>query len=101
MKAVIHVAGLGTRLLPATKEQFKEMLPVFAKARNGHKCLKPLVLVFERLYELALKEFYFIIRKEKHILIYSIIIKRSSEIFRVYHDNLKNIRKIFSEGWKR
>ncbi len=31
MKAVIPAAGLGTRLLPATKSQPKEMLPVFDK----------------------------------------------------------------------
>jgi UTP--glucose-1-phosphate uridylyltransferase len=30
-KAVIPAAGLGTRLLSVTKEQPKEMLPVFAK----------------------------------------------------------------------
>jgi len=30
-KAVIPVAGLGTRLLPATKSQPKEMLPVVDK----------------------------------------------------------------------
>lgn len=31
MKAVIPAAGLGTRLLPATKAQPKEMLPVYSK----------------------------------------------------------------------
>ena len=31
MKAVIPAAGLGTRLLPATKAQPKEMLPVYDK----------------------------------------------------------------------
>ncbi|HSQ21617.1 MAG TPA: UTP--glucose-1-phosphate uridylyltransferase GalU [Coriobacteriia bacterium] len=31
MKAIIPAAGLGTRFLPATKEQPKEMLPVVAK----------------------------------------------------------------------
>ena len=31
MKAVIPAAGLGTRLLPATKAQPKEMLPVIDK----------------------------------------------------------------------
>jgi UTP-glucose-1-phosphate uridylyltransferase len=40
---VIPAAGLGTRLLSVTKEQPKEMLPVFAKAKNGDLCLKPIV----------------------------------------------------------
>ena len=31
MKAVIPAAGLGTRFLPATKAQPKEMLPVYDK----------------------------------------------------------------------
>ncbi len=31
MKAVIPAAGFGTRFLPATKSQPKEMLPVFDK----------------------------------------------------------------------
>ena len=30
-KAILPVAGLGTRFLPATKAQPKEMLPVFDK----------------------------------------------------------------------
>jgi UTP-glucose-1-phosphate uridylyltransferase len=33
-KAVIPAAGLGTRLLSVTKEQPKEMLPVFAKEKR-------------------------------------------------------------------
>jgi len=40
-KAVIPVAGLGTRLLSVTKEQPKEVLPVFARGKNGELCLKP------------------------------------------------------------
>ena len=35
-KAVILVAGLGTRLLPATKSQPKEMLPVGRKPGVQH-----------------------------------------------------------------
>jgi UTP--glucose-1-phosphate uridylyltransferase len=42
-KAVIPAAGLGTRLLSVTKEQPKEMLPVFARGKNGELCLKPIV----------------------------------------------------------
>mgnify|MGYP000586637865 CR=1 FL=1 len=33
-KAVIPAAGLGTRLLPTTKELPKEMMPVFYKTNN-------------------------------------------------------------------
>ena len=61
-KAVIPAAGSGTRLLPATKEQPKEMLPIFAKGANGLLCVKPFVqLVFEQLYDAGFKDFCFIV----------------------------------------
>ncbi len=46
-KAVIPAAGMGTRLLSVTKEQPKEMLPVFAKGRNDfiELSVKPAVSV--------------------------------------------------------
>ncbi len=57
---MIPAAGLGTRLVSVTKEQPKEMLPVFAKGRNGELCLKPIVqLVFEQLYRVGFREFCF------------------------------------------
>ncbi len=69
MKVVIPAAGMGTRLLPATKEQPKEMLPLFAKAHGGQPCLKPLLqLVFEQLYDVGFREFYFIIGREKRAI---------------------------------
>jgi UTP--glucose-1-phosphate uridylyltransferase len=69
MKAIIPAAGMGTRLLPATKEQPKEMLPLFAKTSGGQVCLKPLLqLVFEQLYDVGFREFYFIIGKEKRAI---------------------------------
>ncbi len=65
-KAVIPAAGLGTRLLSATKEQPKEMLPVFSRAKNGDLCVKPVVqLVFEQLYGAGFREFCFIVGREK------------------------------------
>ena len=68
-KAVIPAAGLGTRLLSATKEQPKEMLPVFSKSKNGDLCLKPIVqLVFEQLYEVGLREFCFIVGRGKRAI---------------------------------
>lgn len=69
MKVIIPAAGRGTRLLPATKEQPKEMLSLFARASNGQICLKPaLQLVFEQLYDVGFREFYFIIGREKRAI---------------------------------
>ena len=69
MKVIIPAAGKGTRLLPATKEQPKEMLPLFARASGGQVCLKPLLqLVFEQLYDIGFREFYFIIGREKRAI---------------------------------
>src|SRR5713226_4832042 len=60
-KAVIPAAGLGTRLLSVTKEQPKEMLPVFAKGKNGDLCLKPIV-------QLVFREFCFIVGRGKRAI---------------------------------
>jgi len=61
MKVVIPAAGLGTRLLPVTKELPKEMLPVFFKGKGGRVCLKPMLqAVFEQLYDAGFREFVFI-----------------------------------------
>ncbi|MGB6680962.1 MAG: sugar phosphate nucleotidyltransferase, partial [Candidatus Bathyarchaeia archaeon] len=67
-KAVIPVAGLGTRLMPATKEQPKEMLPVFSNT-NGQICVKPLVqIIFENIYDAGVRDFYFIIGRGKRVI---------------------------------
>lgn len=62
LKAVILTAGLGTRLLPATKETPKVLLPVFALGKNGKPCVKPVLqLVFEQLYGVGFREFCFVV----------------------------------------
>jgi UTP--glucose-1-phosphate uridylyltransferase len=66
IKVVIPTAGLGTRLLPATKETPKEMLPIFALGINGEVCVKPLLqAVFEQLFDIGLREFCFIVGRGK------------------------------------
>lgn len=66
---MIPAAGLGTRLLSATKESPKEMLPVFSRAKNGELVLKPVVqLVFEQLYESGFRDFCFIVGREKRAI---------------------------------
>jgi len=68
-KVVIPAAGLGTRLLSVTKEQPKEMLPVFARGKNGDLCLKPIVqLVFEQLHQVGFREFCFIVGRGKRAI---------------------------------
>lgn len=69
LKVVIPAAGRGTRMLPATKEQPKEMLPIFSSTLNGYICVKPVLhMVFEQLYNFGLREFCFIVGKEKRAI---------------------------------
>jgi len=68
-KAVLPVAGLGTRLLPMTKEMPKEMLPIFLDSVNGEPCLKPTVqAVYEQLYDAEFREFGFIVGRGKRVI---------------------------------
>lgn len=68
-KAVIPAAGLGTRLLPTTKETPKEMLPIFAELGGGRMCLKPLLqAIFEQLYDVGIREFYFVVGRGKRAI---------------------------------
>jgi UTP--glucose-1-phosphate uridylyltransferase len=65
-KVVIPAAGLGTRLFPATKEQPKEMLPIFSMTANGNMSVKPVVqMVFEQVYNAGLREFCYIVGRGK------------------------------------
>jgi len=68
-KAVVPAAGLGTRLLPITKELPKEMLPLFFKGKGGRLCLKPVLqAVFEQLYDVGFREFCFIVGRGKRAI---------------------------------
>jgi len=65
-KVIIPAAGLGTRLFPATKEQPKEMLPIFSRSSHGDMMVKPVVqLVFEQLHEAGLREFCYVVGRGK------------------------------------
>jgi len=68
-KAVLPAAGLGTRLFSATKEQPKEMLPIFAATEDGTLCLKPIVQqIFEQLFDFGIREFYFVVGRGKRAI---------------------------------
>ncbi len=63
--AVIPVAGLGTRLLTLTKNNPKEMVPIFAKSFN-EITLRPLIeQIFVQLYDSGIRNFFFIVGKNK------------------------------------
>jgi UTP--glucose-1-phosphate uridylyltransferase len=65
-RAIIPAAGLGTRLLPATKEQPKEMLPILVRDTKGDLYLKPfLQVIFEQLYDAGFREICFIVGRGK------------------------------------
>ena len=68
MKAVITCAGVGTRLLPFTKELPKEMAPVFYQTEKGIQ-MKPLIqLIFENLFDTGIREFCFVTGKTKRAI---------------------------------
>jgi UTP--glucose-1-phosphate uridylyltransferase len=65
-KVVIPAAGLGTRLLPMTKELPKEMLPLFFYDSTGRISLKPVLqAIFEQLFDVGFREFGFIVGRGK------------------------------------
>lgn len=66
MKCVLTVAGLGTRLLPLTKELPKEMLPIYSKTSKGDLVLKPILqVIFESLYRYKIRDYCFIVGRTK------------------------------------
>jgi UTP--glucose-1-phosphate uridylyltransferase len=68
-KVVITAAGLGTRLLPATKEMPKEMLPIYVRGRNGAPILKPLVqALYEQMYRFGFREYCFVVGRGKRAI---------------------------------
>lgn len=68
IKAVITAAGIGTRMLPATKEIPKEMLPVIYKAGSEKILMPTLQVVFESLYDIGIREFCFVVNRFKRVI---------------------------------
>jgi UTP--glucose-1-phosphate uridylyltransferase len=64
MYAIITAGGLGTRLLPATKEIPKEMLPVPFEGT-----LKPIIqIIFEQLFSTGVREFVVVVGRGKRVI---------------------------------
>ena len=68
-KIVISAAGLGTRLLPITKEIPKEMMPLFLRDKNSRVVVKPLIqIIFEQFFQQGLREYCIIVGRQKRII---------------------------------
>ena len=68
-KIVIPAAGLGTRLLPITKEIPKEMMPLFLRDKNSEVMVKPLIqVIFEQFFQQGLREYCIIVGRQKRII---------------------------------
>jgi UTP--glucose-1-phosphate uridylyltransferase len=66
--AVITAAGLGTRLLPFSKEIPKEMLPLLVKSRNGVYAKPTIQIIYEQLYDAGFREFCIIVGRGKRAI---------------------------------
>src|SRR5256886_16324083 len=67
--ALITAGGIGTRLLPFSKEIPKEMLPIIAHDGDGSLELKPLVqAIFEQLYTAGIRSFYIVVGRGKRAI---------------------------------
>jgi len=67
-KVVITAAGLGTRLIPTSKELPKEMLPIYVRNRMGLKLMPLIQALFEQLYDLGYREFCFVVGRGKRVI---------------------------------
>ena len=68
LSAIIPAAGLGTRMLPYTKEIPKEMLPI-AVGSEGIFEFKPVLhFIFDALYDVGVRYFYFIVGRGKRVI---------------------------------
>jgi len=68
-KIVIPAAGLGTRLLPITKEIPKEMMPLFLHAKNNEIMVKPIIqVIFEQFFQQGLRKYCIIAGRQKRII---------------------------------
>ena len=97
MKLVITAAGKGTRLLPATKELPKEMMPIFSKIYGDEKIAIPLLqFIFEQMYSIGIKNYCFVVGREKRSI---------EDHFTPHESYLKEIsgdkKKLISDFYKR
>lgn len=66
LKAVLTAGGIGTRLLPFSKEIPKEMAPIFARNSSGTILVKPVIqAIYEQLYHSGIRDFFVVVGRGK------------------------------------
>jgi len=69
IKTVITAGGIGTRLLTATKEIPKEMLPIYALDYKGDICMRPLFeQIFHQAFAMGIRKYCVIVGKQKRTI---------------------------------
>ena len=66
--AIIPAAGLGTRMLPFSKEVPKEMLPLVIRRGRDVLVVPVLHYIFDALYEAGVRKFYFVVGRGKRVI---------------------------------
>ncbi|MCY0882574.1 MAG: sugar phosphate nucleotidyltransferase [Acidianus infernus] len=64
LQVIMTAAGYATRFIPWSYITPKEMLPIY----NGSFFVPAIQYVFEQLYDLGLRDFIIVVRKNKHII---------------------------------
>src|SRR5438445_13621926 len=68
-RALITAGGIGTRLLPFSKEMPKEMFPIVTLDESNSIQLKPLIQpIFEQLYATGVRSFYIVVGRAKRAI---------------------------------
>ena len=69
IKTVITAGGIGTRLLTATKEIPKEMLPIYALDYKGQICMRPLFeQIFHQAFLMGIRKYCVVVGKQKRTI---------------------------------
>jgi UTP--glucose-1-phosphate uridylyltransferase len=99
-KVVIPAAGLGTRLLPLTKETPKEMLPIFVKDKRGNVVIKPMLQkIYETLHDSGFREYCFIVGRGKRSIEDHFLVEKKilSELIRKKSDKVELLKDFFDK----
>ena len=68
-KSVITAGGIGTRLLPFSKEIPKEMSPILVKDSNDTVLVKPIIqAIYEQLYISGVRDFFIVVGRGKRTI---------------------------------